>query len=120
MEPAFSSRRKLSLVKKLEATIKPYLLDDLKQALQDQGLVGMTVSEIKDFSRTDVAAGTTLAKRFVPRLKIEIVVADVDIALAVEIIQRSRLVIGPEDFLTIQDLDDVIRIRTAEHGATAI
>ncbi len=107
-------------MKKLEANIKPYLLDALKDALQEHGFVGMTVSEIMDFSRHDISSAPGLLKRFVPRLKIEIVVADEDVDEAVEIIQGTRLILGPEDSLTIHQIDDVIRIRTAEHGEIAI
>ena len=107
-------------VKKLEATIKPYLLDDLKQALQEEGLVGMTVSEIRDFSPPDKTASHTFLKCCVPRLKIEIVVTDEDLEIAANIIQSARLTPGTEDAFTVHNVDDVIRIRTAEHGVGAI
>ena len=107
-------------MKKVEAIIKPYLLDTVKEALQEQGFIGMTVSEIMDFGHPASGFRTSPAKNFSPRLKVEVVVADRDVGPAVDTIQRATLTNDSDDPLVIQEVEDVIRIRTAEHGERAI
>lgn len=111
-------------MKKIEAIIKPFLLDDLHEALLKRGFVAMTVSEVRRFQQL---LGTPMVyqERVIPievgfsmRLKVEIVLTDADIDAAVEIIQTSAQI--EVDGLVVQDVDDVIRIRTNEHGAIAV
>ena len=109
-----------SRMKKVEAIIKPFLLESVKDALQEQGFVGMTISEIKDFGHPGRGTRDASPREFFPRLKLEVVVANADVEPAIDTIRRSGMTLGSNDHLFVQQVDDVIRIRTAEHGETAI
>jgi nitrogen regulatory protein P-II 1 len=112
-------------MKKIEAVIKPFKLDEVKEALQEVGLKGMTVTEVKGFGRqkghTELYRGAEYVVDFLPKVKIEIVVDDGIVERAVEAIQQAAKTdrIG-DGKIFIYDLDDAIRIRTGERGADAL
>jgi nitrogen regulatory protein P-II 1 len=114
-----------SAMKKIEAVIKPFKLDDVKEALQEIGVQGLTVLEAKGFGRqrghTELYRGAEYVVDFLPKIKIEAVVNDDQIAAAVEAIQAAARTgkIG-DGKIFISDVSDVIRIRTGETGAAAI
>ncbi len=112
-------------MKKIEAVIKPFKLDEVKDALQDIGVQGMTVLEAKGYGRqkghSELYRGAEYVIDFLPKIKIEVVVAD-DLAPAVvETIQNAARTgkIGDGKIL-ITTLEDVIRIRTGQPGAQPI
>ena len=112
-------------MKKIEAVIKPFKLDEVKDALQDIGVQGMTVMEAKGYGRqkghTELYRGAEYVVDFLPKIKIEVVVAD-DLAPAVvDAIQTAARTgkIG-DGKIFVSALEDVIRIRTGETGAQAI
>ena len=112
-------------MKKIEAVIKPFKLDDVKEALQDLGLQGMTVVEAKGFGRqkgqTELYRGAEYVVDFLPKIKIEVVVEDSQLASAVEAIQTAARTgrIG-DGKIFVTDIMEVIRIRTGETGRAAI
>jgi nitrogen regulatory protein P-II 1 len=112
-------------MKKIEAVIKPFKLDEVKEALQDIGMQGMTVIEAKGFGRqkgqTELYRGAEYVVDFLPKIKIEVIVADDQLAAAVEAIQNAARTgrIG-DGKIFISDVLDVIRIRTGEAGPNAI
>jgi nitrogen regulatory protein P-II 1 len=112
-------------MKKVEAIIKPFKLDDVKEALNDLGIKGLTVTEAKGFGRqkghTELYRGAEYIVDFLPKVKIEVVVEDALLDRAVEAIQRSAHTgrIG-DGKIFIAAIDEVIRIRTGETGALAI
>jgi len=112
-------------MKKIEAIIKPFKLDEVKEALQELGLQGMTVLEAKGFGRqkgqTELYRGAEYVVDFLPKIKIEVVVADDQVKAAVEAIQTAARTgrIG-DGKIFISDVLEVIRIRTGETGAGAI
>jgi nitrogen regulatory protein P-II 1 len=112
-------------MKKIEAIIKPFKLDEVKEALQELGLQGMTVIEAKGFGRqrgqTELYRGAEYVVDFLPKIKIEVVVADDQLAGAVEAIQTAAKTgrIG-DGKIFISDVIEVIRIRTGEVGPNAI
>lgn len=112
-------------MKKIEAVIKPFKLDEVKDALQDIGVQGMTVLEAKGYGRqkghSELYRGAEYVIDFLPKIKIEVVVAD-DLASAViDAIQTAARTgkIG-DGKIFVSSLEDVIRIRTGETGAQAI
>jgi nitrogen regulatory protein PII len=112
-------------MKKIEAVIKPFKLDEVKEALQEVGLKGMTVTEVKGFGRqkghTELYRGAEYVVDFLPKVKIEIVVEDSIAERAVEAIQQAAKTdrIG-DGKIFIMDVEDAIRIRTGERGADAL
>jgi nitrogen regulatory protein P-II 1 len=112
-------------MKKIEAIIKPFKLDEVKEALQDLGLQGMTVIEAKGFGRqkgqTELYRGAEYVVDFLPKIKIEVVVADDQLSKAVEAIQAAARTgrIG-DGKIFISEIIEVVRIRTGETGANAI
>ena len=112
-------------MKKVEAIIKPFKLDDVKEALHELGIKGLTVTEAKGFGRqkghTELYRGAEYVVDFLPKVKIEVVVEDAMLERAVEAIQRSAYTgrIG-DGKIFIAAIDEVIRIRTGETGAQAI
>jgi nitrogen regulatory protein P-II 1 len=112
-------------MKKVEAIIKPFKLDDVKEALHELGIKGLTVTEAKGFGRqkghTELYRGAEYVVDFLPKVKIEVVVEDALLDRAVEAIQRSAHTgrIG-DGKIFIAAIDEVIRIRTGETGAQAI
>ena len=112
-------------MKKIEAIIKPFKLDEVKEALQEIGLQGITVIEAKGFGRqkghTELYRGAEYVVDFLPKIKIEVVVDDGQLGPALEAIQQAARTgrIG-DGKIFISDIIDVIRIRTGEAGATAV
>jgi len=112
-------------MKKIEAVIKPFKLDDVKEALNDIGIHGMTVSEVKGYGRqkghTEIYRGAEYAVDFIPKLKIEIVLEDDRLAEVIEVIQKSASTgkIG-DGKIFILPVDEAIRVRTGEKGPDAL
>ena len=112
-------------MKKIEAIIKPFKLDEVKDALQEAGMQGITVTEAKGFGRqkghTELYRGAEYIVDFLPKVKLEIVVEDDAVTSAVEAIQKSAHTgrIG-DGKIFVSDIQEAIRIRTGETGAEAI
>jgi nitrogen regulatory protein P-II 1 len=112
-------------MKKIEAVIKPFKLDEVKEALQEIGLQGITVTEAKGFGRqkghTELYRGAEYVVDFLPKVKIEIVLPDDMVEKAVETIRNAARTgrIG-DGKIFIMSVEDAIRIRTGETGAEAI
>ncbi len=112
-------------MKKIEAIIKPFKLDDVKEALTDIGIQGMTVSEAKGYGRQkghkEVYRGAEYAVDFVPKLKIEIVADDDMVEKVIETLQKAAYTgkIG-DGKIFVSRIDDAIRIRTGERGKNAL
>jgi nitrogen regulatory protein P-II 1 len=112
-------------MKKIEAIIKPFKLDDVKAALTEQGVEGMTVTEVKGFGRqrghTETYRGAEYTVDFLPKLKLEVVVAEEKVSAAVQAIVRSAKTgkIG-DGKVFVFALEEVIRIRTDERGEAAV
>jgi nitrogen regulatory protein P-II 1 len=121
--PARTDRR--PLMKKVEAIIKPFKLDEVKEALQEVGLKGMTVTEVKGFGRqkghTELYRGAEYVVDFLPKVKIEVIVEDDILDRAVEAIQTAAKTdrIG-DGKIFIFDVQDIVRIRTGERGGDAL
>ena len=109
-------------MKKIEAIIKPFKLDEVKEALQEIGLQGITVIEAKGFGRqkghTELYRGAEYVVDFLPKVKVEVVLADDQLDKAVEAIQAAAKTgrIG-DGKIFISTVDEAIRIRTGETGA---
>ena len=112
-------------MKKIEAIIKPFKLDEVKDALAEVGLAGMTVTEVKGFGRqkghTEVYRGSEYTVDFLPKIKLEIVVDDAQLE------EASKAIIGAaktgkigDGKAFVTDLEQVIRIRTGETGGNAV
>ncbi len=112
-------------MKKIEAIIKPFKLDDVKESLHDLGVKGLTVTEAKGFGRqkghTELYRGAEYVVDFLPKVKVEVVVEDSLLDRAVEAIQQAARTgrIG-DGKIFIAAVDEAIRIRTGETGADAI
>ena len=112
-------------MKKIEAIIKPFKLDEVKEALQELGIQGMTVIEAKGFGRqkgqTELYRGAEYVVDFLPKIKVEVVVGDDQLASAVDAIMTAARTgrIG-DGKIFVSDIIEVVRIRTGETGATAI
>jgi nitrogen regulatory protein P-II 1 len=112
-------------MKKVEAIIKPFKLDDVKEALHDLGIKDLTVTGAKGFGRqkghTELYRGAEYAVDFLPKMKIEVVVDDMLLDRTVEAIRHAAHTgrIG-DGKIFIAAIDDVIRIRTGETGAQAM
>jgi nitrogen regulatory protein P-II 1 len=112
-------------MKKIEAVIKPFKLDEVKEALQEAGLQGITVIEAKGFGRqkghTELYRGAEYVVDFLPKVKIEIVVEEKMVERTVEaIINASRTGRIGDGKIFISEVEEAIRIRTGEKGAAAI
>ncbi len=112
-------------MKKIEAIIKPFKLDEVKEALQDVGLQGITVIEAKGFGRqkghTELYRGAEYVVDFLPKVKLEIVLADHLVDSAVEVIRKAAQTgrIG-DGKIFVSSVEEAIRIRTGETGSDAI
>jgi len=112
-------------MKKIEAIIKPFKLDEVKEALHEIGLKGITVAEVKGFGRqkghTELYRGAEYVVDFLPKVKIEIVLDDNLVEQAVEaIVQAARTGRIGDGKIFISDIGEAIRIRTGETGGEAI
>lgn len=112
-------------MKKIEAIIKPFKLDDVKEALQEIGLQGLTVTEAKGFGRqkghTELYRGAEYVVDFLPKIKIELVIADNRVDAAIEAIQAAAHTgrIG-DGKIFVLPVENAIRIRTGEAGEDAL
>ena len=112
-------------MKKIEAIIKPFKLDDVREALSGIGITGMTVTEIKGFGRqkghTELYRGAEYVVDFLPKLKLDIVVSDGQLDECIEAITNSARTgkIG-DGKIFVYPVEQVVRIRTGEHGDEAI
>jgi nitrogen regulatory protein P-II 1 len=113
------------MLKKIEAIIKPFKLDEVKDALNDMGIKGMTISEVKGFGRqkghTEIYRGAEYVIDFLPKVKIEVVIEQELTGKVVEVIQNAARTgkIG-DGKIFVLPVEDVIRIRTGEQGKEAI
>jgi nitrogen regulatory protein P-II 1 len=112
-------------LKKIEAIIKPFKLDEVKDALNEIGIQGITVSEVKGFGRqkghTELYRGAEYVVDFLPKVKMEIIVADNLVARVLETIEKSAKTgrIG-DGKIFVTEVLEVVRIRTGERGEAAI
>jgi len=112
-------------MKKIEAIIKPFKLDEVKEALQEVGVQGITVTEAKGFGRqkghTELYRGAEYVVDFLPKIKVEVIVEDDQLAAAVEAIQNAARTgrIG-DGKIFVTEVVEAIRIRTGETGRNAI
>lgn len=112
-------------MKKIEAIIKPFKLDDVRQALSDIGVNGMTASEVKGFGRqkghTELYRGAEYVIDFLPKVKVEIVISDDQVDPSIEAITNAARTgkIG-DGKIFVSDVGRVVRIRTGEEGDAAI
>ena len=112
-------------MKRVEAIIKPFKLDEVKEALAEVGVQGMTVTEVKGFGRTggrkEVYRGSAYVVDFVPKVKVEVVVPDEQMNAVIDAIERSARTgrIGDGKIFVVT-IDEAVRIRTGERGNDAI
>jgi nitrogen regulatory protein P-II 1 len=112
-------------MKKIEAIIKPFKLEDVKEALSGLGVQGMTVSEVKGFGRqkghTEIYRGSEYTVDFLPKIKIEVVLGDSTVDAAVDAIVKAAKTgkIG-DGKVFVSSLENVVRIRTEETGEAAV
>ncbi len=112
-------------MKKIEAIIKPFKLEDVKEALREMGVTGMTVCEIKGFGRqkghTEIYRGSEYTVDFLPKTKIELVVADPQVKPITDaIIKAARTGKIGDGKIFVTPVEEAIRIRTDERGESAV
>ena len=115
----------VDLMKKIEAIIKPFKLDEVKESLQNIGVQGLTVTEIKGFGRqkghTELYRGAEYIVDFLPKIKIELIVDDSILNQVIdEIIKSSKTGKIGDGKIFVSNIDQAIRIRTGEEGSDAI
>ena len=112
-------------MKKIEAVIKPFKLDEVREALSEVGITGLTVTEVKGFGRqkghTELYRGAEYVVDFLPKVKVEVVVKSADVERCVDAIVRAARTgkIG-DGKIFVYDLQQVVRIRTGENGKEAL
>src|SRR5690606_21833039 len=123
--PTPSHTAKGQPMKLITAVVKPFRLDEVKEALKGAGVAGITVSEVQGFGRqaghTEVYRGTEYQVDFVPKVRLELVVDDPDVTRLVEVISEAAKTgkIG-DGKIWVTPIDSLVRIRTGEQGADAI
>jgi nitrogen regulatory protein P-II 1 len=112
-------------MKKIEAIIKPFKLEEVKDALNEIGIEGMTVTEVKGFGRqkghTEIYRGSEYTVDFLPKIKVELVLGDKQVEPAVAVIIKSARTgkIG-DGKVFVSPIEEAVRIRTEEHGEAAV
>ena len=112
-------------MKKIEAIIKPFKLDDVKEALTSAGILGMTVSEVRGFGRqkghTELYRSSEYTVDFLPKMKVEVIVPDEQASRVVALITGAAKTgsIG-DGKVFVSPIEDAVRIRTGEHGENAL
>jgi nitrogen regulatory protein P-II 1 len=112
-------------MKKIEAIVKPFKLDEVREALSELGVSGLTVTEVKGFGRqkghTELYRGAEYVVDFLPKVKVEVVVPDKLVEQAVEaIVKAARTGKIGDGKIFVVDVDQVVRIRTGETGEDAV
>jgi nitrogen regulatory protein P-II 1 len=112
-------------MKKVEAVVRPHLLDAVKAALQDVGIVGMTVSEVKGFGRqkghTETYRGSEYKVDFLPKVKVEVVIVDEILEKVIEaVLKTAKTGKFGDGKIFVTSLENVVRIRTGERGEDAL
>ena len=112
-------------MKKIEAIIKPFKLDDVREALTEIGITGMTVSEVKGFGRqkghTEIYRGAEYAVDFLPKVKVELIIADEDVERVIDvIIENARSGKIGDGKIFVLPVEEAIRISTGERSESAI
>ncbi len=112
-------------MKKIEAIIKPFKLDEVREALSEVGVTGLTVTEVKGFGRqkghTELYRGAEYVVDFLPKIKIELVVADATVDTAIDaIIKAARTGKIGDGKIFVTPVDQIVRIRTGETDESAI
>ena len=112
-------------MKKVECIVRPHLMEAVKSALQDVGVVGMTVSEVKGFGRqkghTETYRGSEYKVEFLPKVKIEVALAEDQVDSAVEaVLKTAKTGKFGDGKIFVFGLDEVVRIRTGERGEGAL
>jgi nitrogen regulatory protein PII len=115
----------MARMKKIEAIIKPFKMEDVKEALAEIGIEGMTVTEVKGFGRqkghTEIYRGSEYTVDFLPKVKFEIVLTDERVAKAVEaIVSAAKTGKIGDGKVFVLPVEDAIRIRTEERGEAAV
>ena len=112
-------------MKKIEAVIKPFKLDEVREALSEVGITGLTVTEVKGFGRqkghTELYRGAEYVVDFLPKIKVEVIVGDSIVEQAIEaIIKSARTGKIGDGKIFVSSVEQVIRIRTGETGEEAV
>lgn len=112
-------------MKLITAVVKPFTVSDIKESLEQQGIAGMTVTEVRGYGQqkghTEVYRGAEYAVDFIDKIKLEVVVADVDVKPAVEaIVEAARTGTIGDGKVWVTDVSDVVRVRTGETGDGAL
>lgn len=112
-------------MKLITAVVKPFTVSEIKESLEQQGIAGMTVTEVRGYGQqkghTEVYRGAEYAVDFIDKIKLEVVVADVDVKPAVEaIVEAARTGTIGDGKVWVTDVSDVVRVRTGETGDGAL
>jgi nitrogen regulatory protein P-II 1 len=112
-------------MKKIEAVIKPFKLDEVREALSEIGVSGLTVTEVKGFGRqkghTELYRGAEYVVDFLPKVKVEVILSDAMVERAIEsIVKAARTGKIGDGKIFVTDVGDVVRIRTGETGDAAV
>ena len=112
-------------MKKVEAVVKPFKLDEVREALSELGVTGLTVTEVKGFGRqkghTELYRGAEYVVDFLPKVKVEVVLADNQVERAIEaIVKAARTGKIGDGKIFVTEVEQVIRIRTGESGEAAV
>jgi len=117
--------REAANMKKVTAIVKPFKLNEVKAALNEVGITGMTVTEVKGFGRTkgksEVYRGSAYVVDFIPKVKIEVVIGDHLLSQVLDVIEKTAKTgrIG-DGKMFVDDIDEVVRLRTGERGDAAL
>ena len=112
-------------MKKIEAIVKPFKLDEVREALSEVGVTGLTVTEVKGFGRqkghTELYRGAEYVVDFLPKVKVELIIGDGDVDRAIEaIVKAARTGKIGDGKIFVTSVDQVVRIRTGESGEDAV